>query len=64
MATDDSDELPNLPVMEGTFTIRTSGNILANNTDEGASQSGSQSVLSWDIDGSTVSAPTALVRFD
>lgn len=64
MAENDADELPDLPSMEGTFTIRTTGNILANNTDEGASQDNGQSVLSWDIDGATASAPTALVRFE
>lgn len=53
-----------LPSMEGTFTIRTSGNILANNTDEGASREGGKSVLGWDVNAGTQSAPTALIRFD
>lgn len=56
--------MPDLPSMEGTFTIRTSGSILANNTDEGAMPDGVQSVLSWEIDPGTANAPTALVRFN
>ena len=64
MADSDSEELPDLPSMEGTFTIRTSGTILANNTDEGPSTVGNSSELSWDIDAGTPSAPTALVSFN
>ena len=56
--------MPDLPAMEGTFTIRTTGEILANNTDEGASRDGSIRVLSWKVDASTQNTPTALVRFD
>ncbi|WP_394726903.1 hypothetical protein [Altererythrobacter sp. GH1-8] len=64
MANEDADKLPDLPVMAGTFTIRTTGEILANNTDEGASSTGDTRVLSWDVDAGTSSAPTALVRFN
>ena len=46
---------------EGTFSIRTDGTILANNTDEGPQASGPGSLLSWDINPRTEQAPTALV---
>ncbi|RGP40200.1 hypothetical protein BPTFM16_00479 [Altererythrobacter insulae] len=57
-----SEGMPGLPSMEGTFTIVTEGDIRANNTDEGASLSARGEVLSWNIDGSTQSAPTALIK--
>ena len=61
---DASEEIGKIPSMEGTFTIRTAGEILANNTDEGAARDGNTRVLAWDVDSGTQSAPTALVRFD
>ncbi|NVE94426.1 hypothetical protein [Altererythrobacter lutimaris] len=61
---DAAKEMGEIPSLEGTFTIRTTGEILANNTDEGASRDGNARVLSWDVDAATPSAPTALVRFD
>ena len=59
---ENTDGMPDLPSMEGTFTIVTKGDIRANNTDEGASLSARGEVLSWNIDGSTQSAPTALIK--
>ena len=59
---DSADGMPDLPRMEGTFTIVTNGDIRANNTDEGASSSARGEVLSWNIDGGTQSAPTALIK--
>lgn len=52
----------NIPVIDGTFTIRTDGQILANNTDEGASTVGVEQVLVWKISPRTQAAPTALIR--
>lgn len=57
-----SDALPDLPVMDGTFTIVTNGTILANNTDEGPSKSGSTSRLEWNVGQRTQAAPTALIK--
>jgi hypothetical protein len=52
------------PVIDGTFTLRTDGAILANNTDEGPKEEpvtgGSR--LDWKIDTRTSTAPTALIK--
>jgi hypothetical protein len=49
------------PRLEGTFSIVTDGEILANNTDEGPASDGPNKRLSWKIDSQTASAPTALI---
>ena len=56
--------IPGLPVLEGTFTIRTAPGmrILANNTDEGAEPAtAGGEVLRWSISPRTTQAPTALI---
>lgn len=53
---------PGLPIIDGSFTITTNGDILANNTDEGPSASGDRKALVWTIDQSTKVAPTALIK--
>lgn len=52
------------PIAEGTFTLRTDGQILANNTDEGpqADAAAGLSRLEWKVDARTATAPTALVK--
>ncbi|WP_421854448.1 hypothetical protein [Novosphingobium sp.] len=52
------------PIAEGTFTLRTDGQILANNTDEGpqAETASGLSRLDWKVDARTASAPTALIK--
>jgi len=51
------------PIAEGTFTLRTDGQILANNTDEGPQPEGAGlSRLDWKVDARTATAPTALIR--
>lgn len=52
----------NLPVMDGTFTITTNGQVLANNTDEGPAETAIGKMLSWKVDRNTKSAPTALIK--
>ncbi|WP_416831432.1 MAG: hypothetical protein ACMUJI_15140 [Erythrobacter sp.] len=54
-------KMPEFPTVEGTFTIVTSGRIMANNTDEGASRSPNGEVLTWAISPRTKTAPTALL---
>lgn len=54
--------LDELPRLDGTFTIRTNGVILANNTDEGASQAEGMQVLTWNVSSQTKQPPTALIR--
>ncbi len=56
--------LPGVPVLDGTFTIRTAAGmrILANNTDEGPQAApGGGEVLRWAISPRTMQSPTALV---
>lgn len=52
---------PGAPVPDGTFSIITDGEILANNTDEGASADPRGKKLTWTINRSTTAAPTALI---
>lgn len=56
--------LDELPRLDGTFTIRTNGVILANNTDEGASQADGMQVLTWKVSSQTKQAPSALIKLD
>jgi hypothetical protein len=53
---------PALPKIDGTFTITTDGEILANNTDEGPATAASGKSLGWTINVRTKAAPTALIR--
>lgn len=63
MAPDQADgrEMPNIPVIEGTFRIVTDGSIRANNTDEGAVATENGQELVWQISPRTTAAPTALI---
>jgi len=61
-ATDESDALPLIPEMEGTFTIVTDGEVLANNTDEGPIPGPGGKMLTWKVNKRTQSPPTALIR--
>lgn len=51
-----------IPVLEGTFSIVTDGQILANNTDEGPSESAEGQTLIWQVSPMTKAAPTALIK--
>ncbi len=58
----DGEQMPKLVMPDGTFTIITDGQILANNTDEGPAENADGSlVLSWDVSPRTENAPTALI---
>jgi hypothetical protein len=59
-----ADSIPDLSMIEGTFTITTDGEILANNTDEGASVDPKGKTLKWTINVRTKQAPTALIKID
>lgn len=54
-------QMPELPTIEGTFTIVTTGKIRANNTDEGSATGPDGEVLTWEISPRTKAAPTALI---
>lgn len=59
----DSDAIPGVPMLDGTFTIRAAPGmrILANNTDEGPDADASGETLTWRISPRTMQAPTALI---
>ena len=58
----ESAEGPKLPVIEGTFTITTDGEVLANNTDEGAAATTTGQRLTWPVSLRSPAAPMALIR--
>ena len=53
--------LKDIPVAEGTFTIVTTGDIRANNTDEGPVAEAGRQRLTWTINNRSTAAPTALI---
>lgn len=53
---------PQIPEMNGTFRIVTDGQILANNTDEGATATPEGQVLEWRVNQRTRAAPMALIQ--
>lgn len=55
-------DMPKPPEMDGTFTITTSGQILANNTEEGPKADPAGQKLVWSVSVRTTAAPTALIR--
>ena len=61
---DGNSEMPPFPMIEGTFTLTAAPgmSILANNTDEGPSDTGAGQKLEWKIDPTTKAAPTALFK--
>lgn len=59
---EDGDALPLIPEMEGTFTVTTDGEILANNTDEGPVSGPAGKVLTWKVNKRTPAPPTALIQ--
>jgi len=58
---EESPEPPAPPPIDGTFTIVTTGAILANNTDEGPEATSGGALLRWDVSSRTTSPPTALI---
>lgn len=54
--------MPGPSEADGTFTLTTDGEILANNTDEGPKAAPRGKALFWKVDPRTPAAPTALVR--
>lgn len=60
---DDGSSATGIPVIDGTFTIRTAPGmrVLANNTDEGTETTAAGEALTWRITTRTTQAPTALI---
>ena len=52
-----------LPQAKGSFTIRTDGEVLTNNTDDGPKSEGGMKVLSWNVGTPNRGAPQALIGF-
>jgi len=55
-------KLQGLPQLDGTFTLVTDGEILANNTDEGPQTGTTGKRLSWRVDARTAAPPSALIK--
>lgn len=62
MASGNDDSNGPVSLAEGSFAIVTDGEVLANNTDEGATAAPTGKALSWKINPRTPAAPTALVK--
>lgn len=55
-------EAPAFPKLEGTFTLTTDGDILANNTEEGPATTATGRSLTWTVNTRTQAAPMALIK--
>ncbi|HMO71129.1 MAG TPA: hypothetical protein PKC84_05710, partial [Paracoccaceae bacterium] len=62
MGASEGRDAPRLPQIEGTFTLRTDGAVMANNTEEGPQPDAAGQVLSWTVSPRSAAAPMALVR--
>ncbi len=62
MANGEADDAADMPVIDGRFTIRTDGAILANNTDEGPQADPAGQRLDWAVNPRSPAAPTALIK--
>jgi hypothetical protein len=60
----DSSASMRLPDIDGTFTVTTDGQVLANNTDSGPKPAPSGQQLYWTVNVRSTAAPMALVRLD
>lgn len=63
MGASGTDDGPDIIKASGSFTIRTDGQILTNNTETGPAKEAALSVLRWDIGKQGRSAPQALIGF-
>lgn len=58
-----SDKMPAEPIaIKGTFTLTTDARILANNSEDGAEETGAMQTLRWDIGPAAYGAPMALLK--
>ncbi|MFM5907770.1 MAG: hypothetical protein ACKOPO_09335, partial [Novosphingobium sp.] len=55
-------DMPTPAEIDGTFTVTTNGQVLANNTDEGPRADPAGQKLVWQVNVRTSAAPTALIR--
>ena len=64
MLSEGSRNQPQLPQVDGTFTIVTDAEVLANNTDQGPAAASNGKRLEWTVNARSTAAPMALLRFD
>lgn len=57
-----ADKMPEPMKVQGTFTLTTDAPLLANNSEDGPTQSGSMQVLRWDVGPAAYGAPMALLK--
>ncbi|WP_374528777.1 hypothetical protein [Novosphingobium sp.] len=62
MSADEKAAMDSLPMVDGTFTLTTDGQIMANNTDEGPVAVPGGQKLEWKIDPRSKDSPTALIK--
>lgn len=62
MAGGEGGDSPNLPEIDGTFTLRTDAQVRANNTDEGPQPDPAGQRLDWKVNARSPAAPTALLQ--
>jgi predicted nucleic acid-binding Zn ribbon protein len=60
----EGESTPGMPVIDGTFTLRTDAGILANNTDEGPQADPAGQRLDWAVNVRSQGAPTALLKLN
>lgn len=58
----DDKTAPRVPVIDGTFIVRTDGAVLSNNTDEGPQAGTTGQQLAWTINARTAAVPMAVIR--
>ena len=51
-----------MPVLDGLFTLRTNGKVLANNTDAGPTEIATGKEMNWTVNERIPASPTALIR--
>jgi hypothetical protein len=59
---DGDDDAPKLPEVEGTLSLTTDAEVLANNTDEGPQADTTGKRLDWKVNARTATAPMALLK--
>jgi len=59
--TDDNNPFANLPQPDGIFTIRTNGEILTNNTEDGPMTDGDMRILTWKVSARESQPPSAMI---
>lgn len=64
MLSEGSRNQPRLPQADGTFTIVTDAEVLANNTDQGPAGDSGGKRLEWTVNARSTAAPMALLRLD